>query len=1013
MTLERGLLSLIVLVSLILPGTMIVTGSGSRDQPDDLSSIGPMATTIDGNWTITGTDLRDSESIILDGNLSIHGDLTLDNTDLVMKWSEGNPRTITVHDGGSFTIQNGSTIAGELDSRYYFVSNATSVVEINFSTVRDCGVPDQELRQSGIYTESDNFKVTRSVIQNGSTGIIGMGADIDLLAASIVNMDTGGVSLQNNSRLKGMMVNISESNSIGILSDRSHTELVNSRFFNIQRPIDSIESNMNLSFVDFSGPSPTLGSLSSSRVHFRDCSGDPRMGSFIEVQPPMSTSSDVLLLNTTYIDSIVLDQGALVRSAVRYDFRVSTNFNPPADGADMKIFNSSGDMIFEGSTDENGEIRDLEIDIQQFNLTGKYSLSPHNITVEYEGGSRYLEADLNSGHIAIIEVLLNDPVVEIAYPETGTWIPMGEFVVEGTIDDVRSIEKIWISIDGSQNIEMTPSQEFSIPVNLPDGEHDIRIIARNDDGRLGAGLTEFGIDSVHPELIISSPEDGIYTNSSNVLITGTCSEDADLYIGADMISNLDGTFKASVLLEDGLNDIRLRAVDRAGNTVMKTLTVYRDADPPTIIILSPVDGHRTNEGTVTLYGSVDSDTSILWINDEVVNIEDNKFQHEVELSMEGSNRIELKGRDRSGNEAVKTLIVIKDTQPPFLSINNAPQITKEDRIILRGTVDPGSKVLVNNRMIPVEGGTFQADVDLLEGENIIFVVARDDLGNEKTIQTRIVLDTTPPILDSISPSSGSILTNPIVQMRGEIYDETGIGSIRGKLNDGEFQQITAGENWTWVITLSDGVNIIDLEIEDSAGNILFRQLRYTLSASGTTDDEAPMVVISEPTSNESIPAGKILVVGWSMDNVEVTKVELRVDDGEWRQVEGIQNWEIEIDLAKGIYILEVRAYDTSGNIGTDSIWISVYIEEDGDMDDTDDESNWPLYIGLGLFILVISGMILYMLVIKMSYQKQLAEGSGEEEDKGEARRRPRTREGTSRTDDTPSPERRRSRRPRR
>ncbi|MEA3558753.1 MAG: Ig-like domain-containing protein, partial [Candidatus Thermoplasmatota archaeon] len=265
---------------------------------------------------------------------------------------------------------------------------------------------------------------------------------------------------------------------------------------------------------------------------------------------------------------------------------------------------------------------------------------------------------------------------------------------------------------------------------------------------------------------------------------------------------------------------------------------------------------------------------------------------------------------------------------------------------------------------------FMTEVDLIEGENSIMVIAKDDLGNEKAINRMIRLDTIAPILDRLEPPSGTHVTNPILQLHGEVYDEVGIGSVRGRVNDGPHQMISTQRNWTWVVTLEDGQNLLDLEVKDDAGNILFRQITYTLLTTDDGDTEPPTVVITEPRSNDSIETGILKVFGWALDDVGLASVEIRLDGGEWRPVTGLQSWEHEFDLMKGIYIIEVRAEDTSGNTAVDSIWVSVIIVDESQDDGKNEPSKWPLYFGLGVFLFLFTFLIGYLLFVRSSYREQ-------------------------------------------
>ncbi len=976
---ERGFGSLLLAFALLWAGAAVfmddgVVGTTAADLLEERAS----AVEKNGNWTVTGTEYYNSTLVELKGNLSVHGSLILDGSDLRLNGSANFIPGISVHDGGTLVVRNGSKISHAVGLRYFFILNATSKVRFNGSVIEDCGLGGPEPRLSGIYTESMDMRINNCRIRNGSSGLVASGAHVRLQGTNITNMDSWGVALYDDTNINSTLVNISECQRAGILLVNSTAELRNWNFLNVFTSIDATLSSVNASYCNLFGLSPVSGRFNSSRVGLMDCASTFQGGSILEVTRPVGGSTSLHLLNSTFDEIMVEDPGADVSSSVRYDIIVRTNYNPPAREADIDIRDVKGDLVFHGLADSNGRIEDLPITVSEYDMSGPTLMTPHNVSVMYEGGYRSEEFMATQGHSVTVEVILNDPKVFIDYPKKGSWVPHREFFLNGHIEDERPITDIWISIDGSPELNVPPAKEFSIPLNLADGEHTARVAAMNDDGKLSASQVDFGIDTIYPELRITSPVDGVYTNKSNILIKGTCSSDSHLYLDQDLVPVINGSFTASCLLKEGENEIKLKAVDRAQNTIVKNITVHRDSVPPNLIILSPLNGTRTNEDLILIIGSVNDDARTVFINGETITVENGEFQHSVLILNEGSNRIRITAEDITGTRTTRVLRIIKDTIPPDLAVTEAPVLTNENMVTIRGTVDPGSTLMVNNQPIIPAGGTFSAEIELLEGENIIEVWAIDDVGNEKTVLKTITLDTQAPVLDRLEPPSGTSVTNPILQIEGEVYDNVGIRSVRGKVNEEGFQQISTKETWTWILTLSEGENILDLEIEDSAGNILFRQFTYTLTISEAGDVEPPTIVISTPSSNESLKAGKIEVQGWAMDDTELRRVEIRLDDGEWITVDGLQNWEIELDLVKGIYIIEARATDTSGNVGTDSIWVSVYIEE-MDKNGEEETTKWPLFFGLGLFVLVISGLIIYMLFIRISYQRELEERTSREE----------------------------------
>lgn len=74
--------------------------------------------------------------------------------------------------------------------------------------------------------------------------------------------------------------------------------------------------------------------------------------------------------------------------------------------------------------------------------------------------------------------------------------------------------------------------------------------------------------------------------------------------------------------------------------------------------------------------------------------------------------------------------VVADSAPPALKIVLPPGPVASERLIVRGTAEPGSRVLVGNSQVELAAdGSFEHEVDLVPGPNLIVVEAVDAAGN--------------------------------------------------------------------------------------------------------------------------------------------------------------------------------------------------------------------------------------------------------------------------------------------
>lgn len=125
---------------------------------------------------------------------------------------------------------------------------------------------------------------------------------------------------------------------------------------------------------------------------------------------------------------------------------------------------------------------------------------------------------------------------------------------------------------------------------------------------------------------------------------------------------------------------------------------------------------------------------------------------------DGSHTISVNASDNDGNAAAaKTATFTVDTVPPTLQIT-APSnglITNKKTVTVSGKTDDVSSkpvtVTVNGATVTVgTDGTFTKDVTLAEGANTITIVAKDKAGKTTTVTRKVTVDTSAPVIKSVT-----------------------------------------------------------------------------------------------------------------------------------------------------------------------------------------------------------------------------------------------------------------------
>ena len=192
------------------------------------------------------------------------------------------------------------------------------------------------------------------------------------------------------------------------------------------------------------------------------------------------------------------------------------------------------------------------------------------------------------------------PVITISSPSNGAHISSNQPNIVFTVTDETNgsgvkIDSLSVKIDGSaitSGITKTAiTNGYSVtvtPSTLSDGSHTVTInCADNDGNRATEKSTTFTVDTVPPVLNVTSPDAGLITNKSTVVVAGTTndatSSPVTLTVNGNTVSvGSDGSFNTTVALSEGENTITIEAVDQAGKVSTVTRTVTYDSSTPVI-----------------------------------------------------------------------------------------------------------------------------------------------------------------------------------------------------------------------------------------------------------------------------------------------------------------------------------------------------------------------------------------------------------------------------------------------
>lgn len=334
-----------------------------------------------------------------------------------------------------------------------------------------------------------------------------------------------------------------------------------------------------------------------------------------------------------------------------------------------------------------------------------------------------------------------------------------------------------------------------------------------------------------PQISILSPSESSYLNASPVKVSGTVATGFDSVTVNGVKATISaGTFSASVPLEEGRNTITASVQTGNGGTATSSVQVFLDTVPPVVTITSPTQKSTLTNPQLTISGtSTDALSGLSGVacNGTAATITASNFSCSVTLSL-GPNTINVTATDIAGNIATSALAVtlgppvtISFTSPVNLSYLNLSPTT------VSGTVTgAATSIVINGITTPVAGGSFSAQIPLLEGPNVLAAT----VGNTVTESITITLDTTPPRVTITNPPDKFITSEATISIAGSVND-----IVVGTVNDQQAQVTVNGvpaqvANRTFLaasVPLNNGDNVIQVVGRDRSGNAATTQITVT------------------------------------------------------------------------------------------------------------------------------------------------------------------------------------------
>jgi hypothetical protein len=206
--------------------------------------------------------------------------------------------------------------------------------------------------------------------------------------------------------------------------------------------------------------------------------------------------------------------------------------------------------------------------------------------------------------------------------------------------------------------------------------------------------------------------------------------------------------------------------------------------------------------------------------------------------------------------------------------------------------------------------TFSGSMVLSEGPNLITATAVDAAGNTNSTSVTVLLDTTPPRLEVLSPDDGLRTRSPTVEVSGSMEPGSEV-HVNGR-------QVALGAEpgvFCTAISLTKEVTTVTVDAVDPAGNHNVTTRKVLL------DTTPPFLMLSSPAEGVMTNRSSISVAGEAEAGSYLTVA------GNSQQLQGAPparaSFSAPVTLHEGLNTIVVTALDMAGNTNRSTVHVSL------------------------------------------------------------------------------------------
>lgn len=373
---------------------------------------------------------------------------------------------------------------------------------------------------------------------------------------------------------------------------------------------------------------------------------------------------------------------------------------------------------------------------------------------------------------------LTAPLVTFNTPSDGDCFGVGEetVVLAATIDDLTETTVVSTPAGISETLPAGGGIVMG-SITLSEGNNTISLEATDAAGRAGTSQVVLLLDTIGPNVTITSPGDGMpvrgtveFDATATDVAPGTGVVQRDFLVDSVLIQSQPtgppGVLVDTTTLSDGMHTFSVTAIDGKGNSTTTSVQVLVDNTLPTVTITTPLDGEILG-GTIAFDAVVsDAGAGVIEAQMRVAgvapSVQDGSVAlgtpvssitlqslEDTTLRVDGSLLLEVTVIDSAGNQSTADVTITVDNTVPTYGL-----VTPVDAESVSGTIQVHGKGADANfaslRLLVdgVEIGTSTTSplvvpfdtTTRLDGEMNVTVIITDYAGNESSADALVIVD---------------------------------------------------------------------------------------------------------------------------------------------------------------------------------------------------------------------------------------------------------------------------------